>query len=225
MAFTETTHISIFIADDHTLYVDALVIALEQQTEVPFRVLGTATNGEELITSLKTKSPDLLLLDLNMPVLNGLETIPLLNAEYPDLKILVVTKYSDPKFVRECLQVHNVAGYILKTSSLEELIEGIRQVLQGQLYMSRSLQLYPKELADVEAETFFDENFLARYNLTRRELEILGLIAQAKSNADIAVHLFISPQTVGAHRKNIMRKLNITSTAGLVRFAIENQLG
>jgi DNA-binding NarL/FixJ family response regulator len=225
MAFTEPTHISIFIADDHTLYVDSLVIALEQQTEIAFRVIGTASNGEDLINRLKTQSPDLLLLDLNMPVLNGLETIPLLNAEYPDLKILVVTKYSDPKFVRECLQVHNVAGYILKTSSLEELIEGIRQVLQGQLYMSRSLQLYPKELADVEAETFFDENFLARYNLTRRELEILGLIAQAKSNADIAVHLFISPQTVGAHRKNIMRKLNITSTAGLVRFAIENQLG
>ncbi len=160
-----------------------------------------------------------------MPVLNGLEAIPLVNAEYPNLKILVVTKYSDPKFVRECLQVHNVAGYILKTSSLGELIEGIQQVLQGQLYMSKSLQLYPKELADIESETFFDENFLARYNLTRRELEILGLVAQAKSNADIAIHLFISPQTVGAHRKNIMRKLNITSTAGLVRFAIENQLG
>jgi len=73
--------------------------------------------------------------------------------------------------------------------------------------------------------SIFDESFQAKYNLTRRELEILGLIAQAKSNTDIADNLYISPQTVGAHRKNIMRKLNISSTAGLVRFAIENQVG
>ena len=87
------------------------------------------------------------------------------------------------------------------------------------------MQLYPKDGLDSVIASIFDENFLAKYNLTRRELEILGLIAQAKSNMEIADHLYISPQTVGAHRKNIMRKLNITSTAGLVRFAIENQVG
>lgn len=222
---TEPNQISVFIADDHTLYVDALVIALEHYPALAVNILGTASNGEDLLRQLRLKLPDILLLDLNMPVMNGLEVIPLLRENYPGLPILVVTKYSDPKFVRECLQVHNVAGYILKTSSLKELTEGIQQVLQGNLYMSKNLQLFPKDLVEEEDETVFDENFLAKYNLTRRELEILGLIAKAKSNSDIAVHLFISPQTVGAHRKNIMRKLNISSTAGLVRFAIENQLG
>ncbi len=99
------------------------------------------------------------------------------------------------------------------------------QVQLGQSYISRGLQLYPKDSEEEAEDSLFDETFLAKYNLTRRELEILGLIAQAKSNAEIADGLFISPQTVGAHRKNIMRKLNISTTAGLVRFAIENQLG
>ncbi len=222
---TEPNQISVFIADDHTLYVDALVLALEHYPALAVKILGTASNGEDLLRQLRLRLPDILLLDLNMPVMNGLEVIPLLRESYPALPIIVVTKYSDPKFVRECLQVHNVAGYILKTSSLEELAEGIRQVLAGNLYMSKNLQLFPKDMVEEEDETVFDENFLAKYNLTRRELEILGLIAKAKSNSDIAIHLFISPQTVGAHRKNIMRKLNISSTAGLVRFAIENQLG
>jgi two-component system nitrate/nitrite response regulator NarL len=225
MAFSEPNQISLFIADDHTLYVDALVIALQHQSGIPLTIVGTASNGEELLHQLRKQLPDILLLDLNMPILNGLEVLPILRAEYPKLRIVVVTKYSDPRFVRECIQIHNVSGYILKSSSLDELVKGLHLVLQGNLVMSKNLQLYPKELIEDELETPFDENFLARYNLTRRELEILGLIAQAKSNADIADHLFISPQTVGAHRKNIMRKLNISSTAGLVRFAIENQLG
>lgn len=225
MTFTEPNQTTLFIADDHTLYVDSLVIALGQQSVFPVRILGTASNGEDLLLKLAVQIPDILLLDLNMPVMNGLEVIPVLKADYPGLRVIVVTKYNDPKFVRHCLQVHDVSGYILKTSSLEELLHGLSQVKKGHLYMSKSLQLYPKEATEEEVGSLFEETFLAKYNLTRRELEILGLIAQAKSNAGIADGLFISPQTVRAHRKNIMRKLNISTTAGLVRFAIENQLG
>lgn len=225
MSIIQPSQISVFIADDHNLYVDALVLALEQQADPVIRVIGTAGNGEDMLRKLRLQLPDILILDLNMPVLNGLEAIPMVRTEYPKLPIVVVTKYSDPKFVRECLQIHNVAGYVLKTSQLADLLEGLREVMAGNLYMSKNLQLFPKEVIEEEVVSIFDENFLARYNLTKRELEILGLIAKAKSNADIAVRLYISPQTVGAHRKNIMRKLNITSTAGLVRFAIENQLG
>ena len=216
--------VTLLIADDHRLYVESLVIALEHQTTIPVRILDTVNNGDELLKKLQLHSPDIILLDLNMPVLNGLEVIPILRADYPKLKILVVTKYSDPKFVKECLQIHGVSGYILKTNSLAELLEGINQVQRGNSYISKGLQIYPKDTLEDEASRF-DESFQAKYNLTRRELEILSLIAHAKSNAEIADGLFISPQTVGAHRKNIMRKLNISSTAGLVRFAIENQLG
>lgn len=217
--------ISLVIADDHTLYVDALVVALHHQTQLPLQVLVTASNGKELLKTLKTHKPDILLLDLNMPVINGLDVIPMVKEEYPDIRILVVTKYEDPKFVKECLQVHHVAGYILKTSNLHELLEGITDVYNGQSYISKNLQLYPRESNGSELSTRFEETFLSKYNLTRREIEILGQIALAKNNHEIADNLYISPQTVGAHRKNIMRKLNISSTAGLVRFAIENQLG
>jgi DNA-binding NarL/FixJ family response regulator len=225
MTFNDKHHISIVIADDHKLFVDALVMSFQHQTILPVKILDTASNGEELLLKLQSLKPDILLLDLNMPVMNGLDVIPVLKIEHPRLRVVVVTKYSDPKFVRECLQEHNVSGYILKTSSLAELLEALSQVYTGQSYISKGLQLYPKDFVEEEDVSLFDETFLAKYNLTRRELEILGLIAQAKSNAEIADGLFISPQTVGAHRKNIMRKLNISTTAGLVRFAIENQLG
>ncbi len=222
MTTLDPNHISIFIADDHRLYVEALSIALENNAEYTIRTLGTALNGEDLLAQLPENLPDILLLDLNMPVMNGLEAIPLLKEKYPKLRILIVTNYSDAKFVRECLQVYAVSGYFLKTSGLDELLKALQEVLKGNLYMSKGLQLYPKENGEESTDDVFNETFLAKYNLTKRELEILGLIAQAKSNIQIADHLFISPQTVGAHRKNIMRKLNISSTAGLVRFAIEN---
>jgi DNA-binding NarL/FixJ family response regulator len=222
---TQFHPVSILIADDHTLFVDALVVALEQQSRIPVKIVGTVGNGEELLNRLADIRPDILLLDLNMPIINGLEAIPIIRGSFPDIRIMVVTKYSDPKFVRECLQVHNISGYVLKTSKLDELLEALTQVQRGLSYISKGLQLYPKDTDAEGEESMFDETFLAKYNLTRRELEILGLIAQAKSNAEIADSLFISPQTVGAHRKNIMRKLNISTTAGLVRFAIENQLG
>ena len=225
MTLSDPNRISLIIADDHNLFVDALAYTLTNQTDLPVHILGTACDGEDLLVKLQSQVPDILLLDLNMPVMNGLDVIPILNEEYPQLHIVVVTKYRDPKFVRECLQIHQVAGYVLKTSSLKELLEALSQVSRGNGYISKGLQLYPKDMPEEEEAALFDESFLARYNLTKRELEILGLIAQAKSNSDIADGLFISPQTVGAHRKNIMRKLNISTTAGLVRFAIENQVG
>lgn len=222
---TELRKYSLVIADDHTLFVDALVFALQHQTSFPVEILGTAHNGEDLLSKLPTLRPDILLLDLNMPILSGLEVIPMLKNEYPLLQIIIVTKYSDPKFIRECLQIHKVSGYLLKNSSFQELIEALKDVSSGQLYISKNLQLYPKDVADDELPSLFEEAFLVKYHLTRREIEILGLIAQAKSSSEIADILFISSQTVGAHRKNIMRKLNITTTAGLVRFAMQNQMG
>jgi len=176
--------------------------------------------------ALREEAADLVLLDLNMPVLNGLEVLPLLRSDFPSLPVLVVTQYRDPKIVRECLQEHGVTGYALKSSSLGEFVEGIRLVMQGTTFISSDLQLYPREVQEEERRSqAFDEPFVSRYSLTRREMEILELIAQAKSNADIAAALYISRQTVLAHRKNIMRKLNIASTPALVRFAIQHQTG
>lgn len=225
MSINGKGHISLFLADDHSLFLDTLVIALQQQSFFPITVLGTAQNGEDLLVKLTVGRPSVLLLDLNMPVMNGLDAIPILKEEHPHLRIIILTKYEDPKFVKECLHEHSVNGYILKTSTFNDLLQGIVDVSNGQSYISKNLQLYPRDSYDITQGSVFEESFLAKYNLTRREVEILGLVAQAKSNMEIADNLYISPQTVGAHRKNIMRKLNITSTAGLVRFAIENQVG
>jgi len=216
---------SLMIADDHSLYVDTLRIALMQQTSFPVRIIGTANNGEDLLLKLQSLKPDVLLLDLNMPIMNGLEVVPILREDYPEIKVIIVTKYSDPKFVRECLQQHKVSGYVLKTSDFQELLDALKNVSAGRVHISNNLQLYPKDGNEGEPSSLFEEAFLAKYNLTKREVEILGLISQAKSSSEIADNLYISPQTVGAHRKNIMRKLNITTTAGLVRFAIQNQIG
>jgi DNA-binding NarL/FixJ family response regulator len=225
MSINGKGHISLFMADDHSLFLDTLGIALQQQSFFPINVIGTAQNGEDLLVKLTVGRPSILLLDLNMPVMNGLDVIPILKDEHPELRIIILTKYEDPKFVKECLHEHGVNGYILKTSTFNDLVQGIIDVSGGQSYISNNLQLYPKDSFDITQGSVFEESFLAKYNLTRREVEILGLVAQAKSNIEIADNLYISPQTVGAHRKNIMRKLNITSTAGLVRFAIENQVG
>lgn len=178
------------------------------------------------MVALRQEPVDLVLLDLNMPVMDGLEVLPVLRADFPSLPVMVVTQYRDPKIVRECLQEHGVNGYALKSTPLEQFIDGIRQVMQGTTFISNDLQLYPRESQEEDRKSqAFDEPFVSRYSLTRREMEILELIAQAKSNADIAAALFISRQTVLAHRKNIMRKLNITSTPALVRFAIQHQSG
>ncbi len=212
------------IADDHAVFAEALAIALAGTAEFPVKIAGMASNGERLLDLLKATEADLVLLDLNMPVMSGLEALPLLRQDFPDLAIIVLTQYRDPKIVRECIQAHGVNGFVLKTSSLGELTEAIRLVSQGTTYMSRDLQLYPREEREEEqADPVFDEGFVSRYNLTRRETEILSLIAQAKSNAEIADRLYISRQTVLAHRKNIMRKLNIATTPALVRFAIQHQ--
>jgi DNA-binding NarL/FixJ family response regulator len=212
------------IADDHAVFAEALAIALAGTADFPVRITGLAANGEHLLGLLKEVEADLVLLDLNMPVMSGLEALPVLRQGFPDLAIIVLTQYRDPKIVRECIQEHGVNGFVLKSSSLDELTEAIRLVSQGMSYMSRDLQLYPREeREDVHTDPAFDEGFVSRYNLTRRETEILSLIAQAKGNAEIAERLYISRQTVLAHRKNIMRKLNIATTPALVRFAIQHQ--
>lgn len=213
------------IVDDHQIFIDTLAIAC-QSMRSGIEVFATASNGEEALEKISKKSPDIVVLDLNMPILNGLETIPQIRQIHPNQKILILTKYGDPKFVRECLQEHEVNGYLLKTSPIAEFWSALEDVHGGSGYVSKNLRLYPKNSQNEEVmpPAIFEEEFLARYNLTKRELEILSLISQAKNNAEIADFLYISPQTVGAHRKNIMRKLNITTTAGLVKFAIENQM-
>jgi len=216
----------IVIADDHHLFVAGLKTILKDVEGFEFTIVGVAHNGEELIPLLKRTRPDLLLLDLNMPEKDGLDVLVGIREDYPDLCILALTMYDESKIVKSAFK-SGVDGYVLKNVGKNELVRAISEVLQGNTFLGEGVKLnailetVPKH---TEVGLFFEDKFIKKYNLTKRELEILRLISQAMSNKEIAKELYISDQTVSVHRKNIMRKLGVSNTAGLIKIAYDNSL-
>ncbi|MDX1408013.1 MAG: response regulator transcription factor [Saprospiraceae bacterium] len=210
------------IADDHQLYTEALSNLLSQSVDPPIQVMSVVHTGTDLLESLEHSQPDLLLLDLNMPEGDGLTVLPEIRKQYPGIRIIVLTMYDSAKFIKEVFRLKGDC-YFLKTNRFSELLHAVRTVMNGDTYLSEGLKVFPKEIGENGSSVYEDE-FQLRYNLTKRELEILQLISQAKSNKEIADDLYISDQTVGVHRKNIMRKLSVSSTAGLIKFAMDHDL-
>ena len=213
---------SILIADDHVLYAEALSAILGLNDDPVFEVLGVVHSGNHLLSKMDRYSPDCILLDLNMPDGAGLDVLPVLKKNYPGSRVLVVTMYDDTKFIKEVFKAKG-DGYFLKSNPYLELVEAIRLVMDGETYLSNGLKVFPKEITD-NGDEAFDDDFQLIHRLTPRELEILQLISLAKSNKQIADELYISDQTVMVHRKNIMRKLSVTNTAGLIKFALDHDL-
>jgi DNA-binding NarL/FixJ family response regulator len=223
--------INTIIADDHRIFVEGLQQLLLTGGNYRFRVIGTAYNGHEalhLIKHRKTEA-DLLILDLNMPGMDGLEVLESLGSEKKQLKILVLTTHDDPRLIREAIKA-GADGYMLKREGAEELFQGINEIMTGNRFFGRGVVLHRAEEKETPVEKLlprkhlFEDGYILKYNLTKREMEILLLITKAKSNKEIGKTLFISDQTVGVHRKNIMRKLGVTNTAGLIKVAYENSL-
>lgn len=218
----------IVIADDHHLFVAGLktILKTDEEDGITFEIIGIAHDGEELIPLLKRTKPDLLILDLNMPHRDGLDVLDFIREDYPNLKILALTMYDESKIVKSAFK-SGVDGYVLKNIGKTQLIRAIKEVMQGHTFLGEGVKLNaimetaPKHL---EAAIFFEDKFIKKYNLTKRELEILRLISQALSNKEIAKELYISDQTVSVHRKNIMRKLGVSNTAGLIKIAYDNSL-
>jgi DNA-binding NarL/FixJ family response regulator len=216
------------IADDHQLFTEGLKNILRRTDKFEFQILGEAENGRDLLPILKRTYPDLLLLDLNMPEADGLDVLDSIRENYSDMKILALTMYDEAKLVKSAFKA-GVDGYILKNSDPYELLNAIEEVLKGKTYIGVGVQLVGARangttyMADKERSKFEDK-FIQKYNLTKREIEILKLISQAFSNKEIAQELFISDQTVSVHRKNIMRKLNVSNIAGLIKIAYDNSI-
>lgn len=216
------------IADDHQLFTEGLKNILRRTDKFEFQIIGEAENGRDLLPILKRTYPDLLLLDLNMPDTDGLDVLDSIRDNYGDMKILALTMYDEAKLVKSAFKA-GVDGYILKNSDPYELLNAIDEVLKGKTYIGIGVQLVGHRvngntfLADKEKGKFEDK-FIQKYNLTKREIEILKLISQAFSNKEIAQELFISDQTVSVHRKNIMRKLNVSNIAGLIKVAYDNSI-
>jgi DNA-binding NarL/FixJ family response regulator len=209
--------IKIIIADDHQIVVDGLKSILNQLTE--YKVITTASNGRELLKSLEIVEPDIILLDIDMPVLNGIETLKEIKKHYPKIKTIILTMHEEKSLVKKMTDL-GANGFLFKNSDIEELIIAMESVMKGKSYFSVSLrnELINNDLIG-ESESNFDSK---KSLLTEREIEIIKLIVEGLSNKEIADKLFISPRTVDTHRTNLMKKLEVNNVAGLVRYAIRN---
>ncbi|NNE26621.1 MAG: response regulator transcription factor [Saprospiraceae bacterium] len=214
------------IVDKQSIFRAGLKAFFESVPSLGIKLIGEARSAEELMLFLhKNLHTQLVFIDLNLPDQDGLELIPQIRKQFRDIKIFVLTSYSDYKFVGQALK-NGADGYILKSNEPEELLEGIEEIMSGNTFLANGLHITPpngKRLTNGK-KSIYEDRFVIKQKLTNREQEVLELITQAKNNKEIAKELFISDQTVGVHRKNIMRKLGVRNTINLIKFALENQL-
>ena len=214
------------IADDHPIFVEGLKCILKKVQFSFLEIVGTANSGLEAFEKAKILKPDLLLVDMNMPELDGPEVIRRLKNEFPHLQVLVLSMYDQPRLVRAAFKA-GADGYLLKTRAPEELKDAIMSLQTEESFFGAGVHLNEtgrrKRFKSTKPYEQSDQ-FVNQHLLTKRELEILHLITDALSNKEIGKRLFISDQTVGVHRKNIMRKLGVTNTAGLIKAAHDHAL-
>ncbi|MEX0778568.1 MAG: response regulator transcription factor [Balneolales bacterium] len=204
--------INVLIADDHYLVRYGICSALEKADDIT--VVGEAGSGKEAIELYEELKPDVSLIDISMPNLNGIETTRSIIESDPDAKILILSMHVNEKYLNQVLNA-GALGYLFKDCNSRELVEGVRNVAEGNKVFSR-------RISELMTERYLNYNSdEAGTDLTPREKEILELISQGFTSQKIAEKLIISPRTVETHRTNLMRKLEIRNTAGLVRYAIE----
>lgn len=223
----------VVLADDHPLFRTALESLLQSSARFVFEVIDHAADGKACLASVRRRNPDLLVLDLNMPQMDGLEVLQALEGRRAALRVLVLTAYDDCKLVKKAFSL-GADGYVLKTARPDHILRAAEGVLAGETVLGEGVQLVSEGALDRRralqpngarpVRSAFMDPFLRKQMLTKRELEVLRLISQAMSNKEIARKLFISDQTVSVHRKNIMRKLGVSNTAGLLKAAYENCL-
>ncbi|ATG36047.1 MULTISPECIES: response regulator transcription factor [Phaeobacter] len=200
--------IRVLIVDDHPMVAEGIQSILESYDDI--EVVGIPSNGEEAVTEARALTPDVILMDLNMPKLGGLSATEIILEQNPATRILILSMHDSPEYISSAL-AHGAMGYVLKDVPTEEIRQAIDTVMRGETYLCTGAEgsLKPKDDPNREA-------------LTGREQTILLELAQGKSNKDVALALDISVRTVETHRKNIKRKLGISSTAGLTRYALEH---
>jgi len=208
----------VLIADDHTLVREGIIAMLSRFEDI--EVVGEASNGKEAIEKVRDLRPDIILMDISMPVLGGLEATLEIKKSHPEVKILVLTQYDDKEYVSRFLKA-GVSGYILKKALGMELLTAIRAVARGENY------LHPSVAGSV-IDRFVSKKKEHREDLcdrlTSRETQILKLLAEGQSHKEIASVLGISVKTVISHQTNLSDKLDIHSRAGLIKFAIRKGL-
>jgi DNA-binding NarL/FixJ family response regulator len=202
------TPIRIIIADDHPLVTEGIKGILDSYDTID--VIATLCDGQEVVDQYAALAPDVVLMDLNMPRLSGLSATEILLEQHPDCKILILSMHDSPEYISTSLR-NGAKGYVLKDVPIDEIVEAIETVYRGGTYLCSG---------STDKITPCEET--GREPLTSREQTVLLQLASGKSNKQVAYDLDISVRTVETHRKNIKRKLGISSTAGLTRYALEN---
>jgi DNA-binding NarL/FixJ family response regulator len=202
----------IVLADDHALFLQGLKEVLKGVGDL--KVIGEAFDGRELLNLLNKVTPDMVILDISMPNLRGIEAIKEIKTVCPDAKILMLTMHNDKEYLYQAIAA-GADGYFLKKDAHTELFSAIERVRRGKVYVSPSLS------EDMAEDWEKIRQGFRKSILTTREIEVLKLIAEGKSNKEIGDLLFISMHTVERHRANIMEKLNFKKTADLVKYAIQ----
>ena len=206
----------VVLADDHQFLLDGIMTILKEMPSV--EIVATAQNGFELMDVVARQKPELVILDLNMPGYDGLQCLKKIKNDFPETKVLILTNYSQPELVEDVKQI-GADGYLIKNSSAAELKAAVTSVLSGGKY-------YPSanELKSVADDSYFFDEFLKKYQLTKREVEIIRMVCREMSTKEIATQLYLSELTINTHRRNVFRKLDIKNVAGLMNFAKNNQL-
>lgn len=203
---------TVILADDHTLVLEGFRRLLETHCDL----LATVGNGQALLQAAAEHRPDIAILDISMPVMNGIEAARILKSKFPSMKLVVVTMHADPAYIRAAFQA-GASGYILKQSLSDELPQALHAVLQGQIYVT---PLIAKDVVDGVLRS--DKRSLIE--LTARQQEVLQLIVNGLSAKDIAIKLSISHRTVEFHKAQLMQQLDLHSTVELIKFALTNGL-
>jgi DNA-binding NarL/FixJ family response regulator len=202
------TPIKVFIVDDHYMVIEGIYSLLQNEKHIQW--MGHATNAASCMAFLKQHSPDVILMDINLPDQNGMDLCKEVKETHPSVFIIGLSTYNQLSFIQKMMD-NGASGYVLKNATQQELMEAIEAVVRGKIYFSD------------EASQTLQKKETAKVILTRREIEVLELIAAGMTNNVIAQKLFISPATVDTHRKNLLAKFEAKNTALLIRMAVKLQ--
>ncbi len=211
--------IKLIIVDDHRLFREGLVNLLAESDDI--EIIAQAENGKHAIEQVEKHKPDIVIMDIGMPEMNGVEATQILKKKYPDLKVIALSMHSEKTYVKEMLEA-GASGYFLKNCTYQKFMEGIHAVYEGKMYLSETItEILVNDYINKESTATSDTQLS---ELTVRELEVLKLFAMGLATKEIADQLFVSIKTIGTHRHNILEKLELKTTADLVKYAIKNKL-
>ena len=205
--------VRILVADDHPIILQGLKSILDRDG---FNVVGEASDGRQAVSQAHELQPDLVIMDISMPVMTGIEAAAEIRRVAPSAKLILLTVHTENRYILEALR-SGIRGYVLKSRAAGELVEAIHEILNGKIYLSPGI-------SQTVVEAYLQQNTGEDESLTRRELQVLQLVAEGKTTKEIATVLGVSVKTADSHRSNIMHKLKMHSVADLVRYAIRRGL-